>query len=493
MAFDFSGFSLELEEDFVKWLVEDHYSVINEKYSKFWDYYQNTSLPVSRAGLPIGKVNDFSRDYVQAQEIGLPARITGFNRLSNLSTAGKNVQRKEIVIENDIAWRINAMVDYLFGKGLTISSKAPDGKRKEKIDAIIKKVFDSAGGIEFFQNMSVLGSIYGFVDCIIRTDTLFDHSNSVRDFEDVLNAAAKIEIDLLEATHCLPVLNETNYKKIDYYIQHFPQERNLVSDKNSFLSRIIGSSGSSKRQLSYVTEIISDSSRQLYRDGRLVEQTQNLLGVIPVVHIQNIAQPCCYEGLSDVEPLMPLQDELNTRLSDRANRITMQSFKMYLAKGIEASGEKEIMPGRMWCTDNEQAQICEFGGDAAAPGEDSHIQEIREALDKVSGVTPVAAGVIRGKLGNLTSAVALKMTLMGTLAKTERKRLTFGEGIKQICRLILLALDESDLFKTKESERDFEIRFPNPLPEEPVDKLNEAKIKLEIGVSQNKVLEELGY
>lgn len=214
---------------------------------------------------------------------------------------------------------------------------------------------------------------------------------------------------------------------------------------------------------------------------------------MPVVHIQNVAQPCYYEGLSDVESLIPLQDELNTRLSDRANRITMQSFKMYLAKGIEVAGEREVMPGRMWCTDNEQAQITEFGGDAAAPGEDAHIQEVCEALDKVSGVTPVVAGVIRGKLGNLTSAVAMKMTLMGTLAKTERKRLTYGEGIKQLCRLIFDALDKSAVFKTKAIEREFELRFPNPLPEEPIDKLNEAKIKVELGVSKDKVLEELGY
>ena len=42
-----------------------------------------------------------------------------------------------------------------------------------------------------------------------------------------------------------------------------------------------------------------------------------------------------FEGLSDVEPLISLQDELNTRLCDRANRVTMQSFRMWLGKGID--------------------------------------------------------------------------------------------------------------------------------------------------------------
>ena len=41
------------------------------------------------------------------------------------------------------------------------------------------------------------------------------------------------------------------------------------------------------------------------------------------------------------------------------------------------------------------------GGDSSAPSEDKHISEIREAMDKISGVTPVVAGVLKNKLGNL--------------------------------------------------------------------------------------------
>ena len=66
--------------------------------------------------------------------------------------------------------------------------------------------------------------------------------------------------------------------------------------------------------------------------------------------------------------LIPLQDELNTRLSDRANRIAMQSFKMYLGKHIENFADLPVTPGRMWSTDNADADVIEFGGDSACPG-----------------------------------------------------------------------------------------------------------------------------
>ena len=102
-------------------------------------------------------------------------------------------------------------------------------------------------------------------------------------------------------------------------------------------------------------------------------------GPLPLVQIQNAAVPFEYVGTSEVESLMPLQDELNTRLSDRAHRITMQSFKMYLGKGIDNFGELPVAPGRMWMTDNDNAEVIEFGGDSSSPSEDAHIREIREA------------------------------------------------------------------------------------------------------------------
>ncbi len=248
-----------------------------------------------------------------------------------------------------------------------------------------------------------------------------------------------------------------------------------------------------QRQTADITEITSEGAWQRYENGQLAAEGELPWGFLPVVHIQNIAQPYYYEGQSDVEPLIPLQDELNTRLSDRASRITFQSFKMYLAKGIEGFEGRPVSPGRMWCTDNPEASIEEFGGDAAAPSEDAHIAEIREAMDKTSSVTPLLGGVIKGKLGNLTSAVALQLTLMGMLAKTDRKKFTYGQGIKKISGMVLEILDKANIYKNAAADRDIDIVFPDPLPENTMEKLEEARIKKELGVPEERILRELGY
>ena len=240
-------------------------------------------------------------------------------------------------------------------------------------------------------------------------------------------------------------------------------------------------------------ELITADRWQRYEDERLVSEGTNSLGMLPLVHIQNTAVPFEYAGVSDVEPLIPLQDELNTRLSDRAHRISLQSFKLYLGKGIDGFLEQPVAPGRMWLTDNEQASVQEFGGDASCPSEDAHLSDLREALDKASGVTPIAAGAIKGRIGHLTSAAALRITLQALLAKTDKKRGTYGGALARLCELALAWLDRAGVLRTRPDERAITINWPSPVPENEQEKLQEAEAKLRVGVSQEIVLRELGY
>jgi hypothetical protein len=495
---------VSLDAGFLDWLVDAHAAAIQEHFSRLWDYYANPMVPLAGGTAAERKVNESGRCYVQAQEYGLPARITGLLRGPQCGVFGsravKDIQRKEIVIENDIAWRINAAADFLFGKPLRLISRASESRKRETIEAILKALFAANGGLGFFQDMAVLGSVYGFVDCFLRPGaSLLGQRTSCTPsslpLSSVLQMAQAIDLELIEAPRALPVLDEDDYRIIRYYVQHFRQRRNAVGERGSLLSRLVGAAGypADARQVVAVTEITSPEHWQRYEDKELVAEGDLPWGFLPVVHIQNIAQPYYYEGVSDVEPLIPLQDELNTRLSDRANRITFQSFKMYLGKGIEGFEDKPISPGRMWHTDNPDASIQEFGGDAAAPSEDLHIAEIREALDKTSGVSPALVGILKDRLGNLTSAVALRLTFLGLLSKNERKRHTYSEGLKKICRMALSILDTAGVYATDPEERDIDIVFDSPLPEDTMARLQEAQIKRELGVPTEQVLKELGY
>ena len=59
--------------------------------------------------------------------------------------------------------------------------------------------------------------------------------------------------------------------------------------------------------------------------------------------------------------------------------------------------------------------------------------------------------------------------------------------------MVLSILDTADIYATDRTDREVDILFPSPLPENMTEKLNEAKIKKELGVPTEQVLRELGY
>lgn len=520
-----------------------------------WNYYRNPLTPT------VARVDQAGSDrpYRQAQEWGLPARITGAvnggGENATFAPSMDGVSRKEVVVENDIGWRIETLVDYLFGRPVTINSGAADASRGEVIEKLLRAIFARHGGIVFLQQIALMGAVYGFVDVLVKfdasaakgisSDFLIDlstanlatdraglsertrpstadesvppdaepapraddsHTTNAEDAQDaeLARLARCIRFEIVAPARALPLLDPNDYRTIQAYAQVYQiarprdaRSRSSTAKKNWFeklFPRFVTSAlAISSSDSIDVIELITPHRWQRYEDETLVGEGNNSLGELPLVHIQNAAVPFEYAGSSDVESLIPLQDELNTRLSDRAHRITMQSFKMYLGKGIENFGDMPVAPGRMWMTDNDNAQVIEFGGDASSPSEDSHIREIREAMDKTSSVTPIAAGAIKGRIGRLTSAAALRVTLLALLAKTDRKRSLYGEGIARMCALALAWFDRAGIFKTSESERRVKLAWSSPIPIDDSDRLADAEAKLRIGVSREVVLRELGY
>ncbi|MBY0307760.1 MAG: phage portal protein [Phycisphaerales bacterium] len=442
-----------------------------------WDYYRNPLTPKapSRSGRP----------YALAQQQGLPLRLSnpaavGIN--TDDRAGGGGAGSREIVVENDIAWRIGAMIDFLAGKPIRLVSAAGDPALARAVERTLEAVFERSGGLAMLQEAALLGHVYGSVDLHVG---LAGDDGDLSLFADPADAADLIRVTPIDPRRAVPIVGN-DWRELDAYA--------VVADAPS---------SSAPDDAPRIVEVLTPTHRQTLRlsgppDAPLVRTlalAPNRVspGAVPVAHIQNVAQPFVYSGLSEVEPLIPLQDELNTRLSDRAHRVTMQSFKMYLAKGIDGFERTPVGPGVLLSTDNPDAQITPFGGDAASPSEDRHIDELREALDKLSGVPPLATGVVRAKIGNLSSENALRLTLQGLIARTARKRITYGRGITRACEMILTALHHAGALRTSQRDRQVRIEWPDPLSEDQQALLQAAKQKLDLGVPAPRLLNELGY
>jgi hypothetical protein len=119
------------------------------RFRRLWMYYRNPMRVWAGIAAGIAGVAESGADrpYRQAQEWGLPSRITGVRSgvdpfLGQLVPA---VTRKEVVIENDIAWRLDTMLDYLFGKPVIIESAVEDEARREEITTLLRFIMQHNG------------------------------------------------------------------------------------------------------------------------------------------------------------------------------------------------------------------------------------------------------------------------------------------------------------------------------------------------------------
>jgi hypothetical protein len=507
MAYRLGAFAdVGLSEGLLRLALAEHESAELPRLERLWTYFRN---PLRTLGAGVNAANPGKSWYRLAQEVGLPGRIVGHAGRS-VTDDDRATGRREVVIENDIAWRIHTMVDFMFSKPVAILSTAADAATRARIQRMLDAVWEASGGIALLQDLALLGHVFGHVDLVVRADGIGQLHEGMSD--DALDAALRtdvpIRIDAIEPRRGIAILDPADYRRVLAYVIHFRRELNqreseLRSGARAVLDRLRGialgdsatTDAHARRRRSTRTEIISAAALHAYDDETLVTASPLTWtgGRIPVAHIQNIAQPFHYSGLGEVESLIPLQDELNTRLSDRASRVTMQSFRMFLAKGFDDTAPMAVQPGQIWTTDNPDASIQAFGGDSPTPGEETHILEIREAMDKLSGVPPLASGVVRAKIGNLTSSNALRITLMGLLSKTARKRVTYGRGIAEVSRLILAALHHSGALKTTEAERGIRLQWADPLPEDEHERTLAAEAKVRLGVPRERVLAELGY
>ena len=483
---------------------------------RLWDYYHNPLTP---------DLDVPGRPYRQAQEWGLPPRITGFFAGEDTTQSSPSDQtRKDVAIENDIGWRIDTIVDFLFGRPVLIDSLAPSPERAAMLSALLRAIIATNGGLAFFQKLALVGSVSGGADVLVKFDTeaaqtLDDGSDAaicsttslggvgLDGFDDgnaellhkLLRLAQLIRLEIVEPSQALPILHPHRAGDacvVGHVYEVAGGDEMASAGPMAWLTRLFP-------QVAPARPIVVDLlGKSRWQRWKLLPQSQQLmllaegdleLGRVPAVHLQNIVRPFDHVGGSEVEPLLPLQDLLNERLSDRARRIVMQSSKIYLGVGITDFADQPVEPGRMWATDNVEARVQEFGGDTHSPAEDAAIGEIREAMDKQSGVSPIAAGAIRDRLGNLTSAAALRITFQSLLSRTERKRVNYGTAIEQICDLALAWLNQFGHVKTSVAERRVRLTWPDPIPTDAADELAQAKQKQALGVDPELVLRELGY
>jgi hypothetical protein len=167
-------------------------------------------------------------------------------------------------------------------------------------------------------------------------------------------------------------------------------------------------------------------------DGRAVRQGPNPYGALPFVHVGNLRPPNSFWGVSDLRDVIPLNRELDERVSDQADVIRYHADPPVIFKGVDEHSDLAVGPGTVWDIPAD-ADVSLLEWRAQPPAVQAHIEFVLRALYEVAETPRTAFG----DSGRPLSGVALEAELRPLIQKTLRKRVYWTAGLRRRNTLVL--------------------------------------------------------
>lgn len=386
------------------------------------------------------------------------------------------------ITENYCRAFVNKFNAFEYGTGFTIKATHEDNDDTTPVTDFIKEVWeDNKKDIlctEFGQTKSVTG-----MGCI---QVIYEEK---KDIDDPFGEYEEGRIRLINVPRHIvfPRFDSHDKDKVVEVLVAYPIE---VEEPKGILKRM-----STKKVLYKVTWTAKTVSTQI-GEGDITTKP-NPYGVIPFVFVANfpLANRTVAEAQSDLEDLIPLNIELNTKTSDVSEIIDYYSAPITVLYGAKV-GSLEKGANKLWggLPTDARVQNLELKGDLTASN--NYRKDLKTSMHEVGGVPEGALGGNQS-ISN-TSSVALHIVNSPIIERVRIKREYTSEGIKQVNKLILhlalkfklLTMPENvkrkDFFKT-------EVTFPDVLPKDKLIELQQIQMEMKLGLEyRKKAMERLG-
>ncbi len=379
---------------------------------------------------------------------------------------------------------VDKSVSFLFGKGFRIQ---PHKEVAQELKPLLDEVWEynkkDILGIEIGQ----MGAITG--DCFIKVsweDPEVDDDGMLYEEE---YPDGKVRINVLPTSSVFPVYSSHDKDK-------------MVSCTIQYAILEMGIDGKPVARM--YKEVVTRDTISYYIDNELVEEIPNILREINIVQIKNIPLAGESRGQSDLKSIIPLQKELNAKVTDVSDIVNYHSAPITIIQGAKS---KNLEKGakKVWGGLPKDAKVYNLELNSDLNASNNFISTIKTAIHELSNTPEDSLGG-KSAISN-TTGVALQIKYAPLLEKTWLKRQTYGDGIKDVCRLVIKLLrvkgsDEerrllNDLMATSEGIKkvfDITVTFPDPLPKDEMVQLQIIAQKMNLGLEEPEgALIELGY
>lgn len=204
----------------------------------------------------------------------------------------------------------------------------------------------------------------------------------------------------------------------------------------------------------------------------------------PIVDCQNLPAPNEFWGLSDLtEDILRLNDAINFVLSNLIRIVRYHAHPKTWGRGFTAS-QLNIAADETIILPSADAELRNLEMTSDLAGSIALYERLREALHEVTRVPEVATGKLN-RAGAL-SGVALQILYQPLLEKTETKRRLYGDLLIELNRRLLALAGFGD-------EINVTLVWPQLLPVDQKAEAETALLQQQIGVSQDTLLQRMGF
>lgn len=233
----------------------------------------------------------------------------------------------------------------------------------------------------------------------------------------------------------------------------------------------------------------------VYRGKEEVDRMDNPYGFIPFVQIKNFPIAGRTRGQGDLDDIIPLNVELNTKKSDVSEVIDYHSAPITLVYGAKI-GNLEKGANKVWGGLPKDAKVenLNLQGDLIASS--NYIADTKTAMCEIAGIPETVLGGA-GAISN-TSGVALQYLNLPLIERTRIKRSCTSTGLQRVNKMILFISLQEGLIEKPEniSMKDFlknDVELPDTLPKDELVELQKIQQEMTLALEcRHGAMERMG-
>ena len=292
-------------------------------------------------------------------------------------------------------------------------------------------------------------------------------------FEEYLDG--KIKLSVVPTQYVYPTFDQHDRDRLESLLIMYPIRKQ--KEVGLLIRR------SSESTIMY-KEVWTKDEIVVYEGKEEVDRMENPYGLIPFVQIKNFPIAGRPYGVGDLDDIIPLNIELNTKGSDISEIIDYHSAPITLVYGAKI-GNLEKGANKVWGGLPKDSKVENLGMQGDLVASTQYTSEIKTSMCEIGGVPETVLGGASA-ISN-TSGVALQYMNLPLIERTKIKRQCTSAGLKLVNKMILhISLIEGLIeLPPNISKKDFldnEVILPDTLPKDDLIELQKIETEMKLGL-----------